>query len=137
MVRWVSAIGVCLGLVFSSVAGAQTGKELLHACELLRRGMHVEGNTVYLPPGSNVVQCWGFIEAVAQYTALTDQDGKPRLNACPGPDTTVTEVLRVFVEYGEAHPEKLDMRAAGVAYEAMTEAFPCSKSRRSHGTFSQ
>jgi hypothetical protein len=44
--------------------------------ELLERGIHVEGTQVYLPPGSDVAQCWGFMLAVQQYSILADHDGK-------------------------------------------------------------
>ena len=65
------------------------------------------------------------MEAVQQYATLADQDGKTLLDSCPGPDTTMTEIIRVFVNYGKAHPEKLNLNAAAMAYNAMADAFPC------------
>jgi len=87
--------------------------------------MHIEGDKIYLPPGNDVNQCWGFMSAVQQYATLADQSGKPFLNACPGPNTTLTQIIRVFTNYAGAHPEKLDSKAAAVVYNAMTDAFPC------------
>lgn len=87
--------------------------------------MHVEGAIVYLPPGKEVHQCWGFMSAVLEYAALADRDGKPMLGACTGPDTTTTQVIRLFVNYANGHTEKLQLSAAAVAYNAMAEAFPC------------
>src|SRR5579862_808564 len=72
---------VCIGALFSFAARAQTARELLHVCEPLQRGMHVEGAQVFLPPGSDVAQCWGFINAVQQYGILADQDGRTWLGA--------------------------------------------------------
>lgn len=65
------------------------------------------------------------MEAVQEYAILADQDGKTLLNACPTPDSTTIEALRVFVRYALAHPEKLDLPAAAVAYNAMADVFPC------------
>jgi Rap1a immunity proteins len=33
--------------------------------------------------------------------------------------------VRLFVDYANAHPEKLNLPAAAVAYNAMADAFPC------------
>jgi hypothetical protein len=87
--------------------------------------MHVEGNKVYPPPGGDVRQCWGFMGAVLEYAALADRDGRPLLAACPKPDTTTIQVLRVFIDYANSHPDKLGLSAAAVAFNAMADAFPC------------
>jgi Rap1a immunity proteins len=125
MRRWVSLVGVCVALLASSAANAQSGKQMLQACQLLERGMHAEGSTLFLPPGMDIRECWGFMEAVQQYAILADHEGKPLLGACPKPDTTTTSIVRVFVSYALAHPEKLQLPAAAVAYNAMADAFPC------------
>ena len=73
-------LAIVLTLVWSATtAHAETAKELLHVCELLQRGMHVEGTQVFLPPGSDVAQCWGFMLAVQQSSILADHDGKTLL----------------------------------------------------------
>jgi len=104
---------------------AQTAGEMLHACETLQRGKRIEGNSVFLPPGKDSQQCWGFMSAVQQYSVLADQSGNRLLSTCPAPDTKTTQIVDVFVKYAKAHPEALNMLAAAVAYNAMAEAFPC------------
>jgi Rap1a immunity proteins len=116
---------IWLFCVSGSFALAQSASDMLHAYEILQRGMHVEGATVYLPPGNDVQQCWGFMNAVLQYATLANQNGKTLLNACPGPDTTVTQVIGVFVAYARSHPEKLYLKPAAIAYNAMADAFHC------------
>jgi hypothetical protein len=108
-------------------AQAQTAREQLHVCELLQSGMHVEGTQVFIPPGSDVAQCWGFMLTVQQYSILAHHDGKTFLDACPKPDTTTTQVLRIFIKYARSHPEKLGLPAAAVAFNAMADAFPCEE----------
>jgi len=108
-----------------SPAHAQTARELLPVCESLQRGLHKKRNQVLIPPGSDVAQCWGFMSAVQQYTALADQNGTRLLDACPKPDIATTQVLATFIRYARSHPDELDSPAAFVAFNAMRDAFPC------------
>ena len=118
-------MSVCFVVLASSVASAQSAREMLQACEMLQRGMHIEGTTIYIPPSAKVNQCWGFIEAVQEYSLLAGQNGKPLLDTCPGEDSTTVDVLHKFVAYLHKHPEKLDLKAAAATYNAMADAFPC------------
>jgi hypothetical protein len=131
MKRSIPGILALLALVgFGIPVQAQTATELLHVCELLQRGMHVQGAQVFIPPGSDVAQCWGFMLAVQQYSILADHEGKTLLGACPKPDTTTTQVLRIFIDYARSHPEKLGLPAAAVALNAMADAFPCDEEKK-------
>ncbi len=118
-------MSVCFIFLAGSVACAQSAREMLQACEMLQRGMHIEGNTIYIPPSTKVNQCWGFVEAVQEYSSLADQYGKTLLDACMGENSTTIDVLHAFVAYLQKHPEKLDLKAAAAAYNAMADAFPC------------
>lgn len=118
-------LGISFALSCCGLANAQSAGEMLHACEILQRGVRVEGETVYLPPGGDVHQCWGFMSAVQEYATLADQDGQTLLDACPSADTTTVQVIRVFIRYANVHPEELSSKAAAVAYNAMAQAFPC------------
>ena len=111
--------------VSSSFVRAQTTGEMLHACETLERGMHVEGKDVYIPPSLSANQCWGFMSAVQEYATLADRDGKTLLSACPDPNGTTVQVVHIFTEYARTHPEKRNLSAAAAAYNAMADAFPC------------
>jgi hypothetical protein len=104
---------------------AQTAGEMLHACQTLQRGMRIKGDTAFLPSGTEAQQCWGFMSAVQEYSVLADQAGTRLLSACPAADTKTTQIVDVFVKYANAHPEKRDIPAAAVAYNAIADAFPC------------
>jgi hypothetical protein len=116
-----------LGLIFisGSTASAQSASKILRTCEILQRGIHLERTTVYLPPSDDVHQCWGYMNAVLDYSVLADRDGKPLLGACVSAEATTIDVIGLFVSYANAHPDKLNLSAAAVAYNAMAEAFPC------------
>jgi hypothetical protein len=73
--------------------GAQNAGEMLKACEILQRGMHIDGNNAFLPPGVDARQCWGFMSAVQQYSTLADQNGKTLLNSCPPFEIKLSEVV--------------------------------------------
>jgi hypothetical protein len=118
------ALSVLAGL-FAFPAQAQTARELLPVCESLQRGLHTKRDQVFIPPGSAVAQCWGFMSAVQQYAAVADQNGTRLLDACPKPDITTTQVLGKFIRYARSHPKELDEPAALVAFHAMRDAFPC------------
>jgi hypothetical protein len=127
-----TATAICFLLLSSSFAMAQSAGEMLNACEILERGMHIEGESVFIPAAPDVNQCWGFMKAVQQYASLADQDGKTLLGACPDQDTKSTQIVRVFVAYAHQHPEKLSLKAAAVAYNAMADAFPCKATETGH-----
>ncbi len=127
MWRLMGPLAAACFVVFLSVlpARAQSAEDMLQACEALEQGMRVVGGHPYLPRRPDVQQCWGFMEAVQQYATLADQDGKTLLDACPSPDSTTIQVVHVFTDYARAHPDKLGLKAAAVAYNAMADAFPC------------
>jgi hypothetical protein len=111
--------------ISSSTAQAQTAGEMLRSCEILQRNAHTEGSSVFLPPDVDARQCWGFMAAVQQFTTLADQNGKPLLNSRAPEDTKQSDIVRIFVDYARAHPDKMNLIAAAVAYNAMADAFPC------------
>jgi hypothetical protein len=111
--------------ISSSTAHAQTAGEMLRSCEILQRNAHTEGSSVFLPPDIDARQCWGFMAAVQQFSALADQNGKPLLNWCVPEDTKQSDIVRIFVDYARAHPDKVNLIAAAVAYNAMADAFLC------------
>jgi hypothetical protein len=65
------------------------------------------------------------MNAVLDYSVLAVRDGKPLLGACVSAETTTIDVIGLFVSYANSHPDKLNLSAAAVAYNAMAEAFPC------------
>jgi len=131
MARTISGILVLLAFVAAGTpAHAQTARELLHACESLQRGIRVKRDQVLILPGSDVAQCWGFMLAVQQYSALADQNGQTLLGACPKPDTTTAQVLRIFIKYARSHPDKLGGPAGLLAFNAMADAFPCDERKK-------
>ena len=109
----------------STPARSETGNGLLQACEALEREIRISGNNIQLPARTDVHRCWGYMGAVQDLSVIVDETGKPLLNSCPGPDTTLTQLIRVFTNYARAHPQELHLKASQLVYRAMLSAFPC------------
>jgi Ssp1 endopeptidase immunity protein Rap1a len=92
-------------------AHSETGNGLLQACEALEREARISGNNVALPPRPDVHKCWGYMGAVQDFSVMV-LDEKTVFNSCPGPKTTLTQLIRVFTNYARTHPEELHEKAS-------------------------
>jgi hypothetical protein len=63
--------------------------------------------------------------AVQDLSVEVDETGKPLLRSCPGPKTTLTQLIRVFTNYVSTHPQELHEKASLLVLNAMVSAFPC------------
>jgi len=108
----------------STPAHSETGNGLLQACEALEREIRISGRDVQLPERADVHICWGYMGAVQDFSVMVD-DGKTLFRSCPGPKTTLTQLIRVFTNYARTHPQELHEKASRVVYRAMLSAFPC------------
>lgn len=119
-------LGLFMMLASNSTAWAQDGGEILQACETLEREIRISDSMVSLPSGDiTPYKCWYFLSAIQQTTAMVDASGARLVYSCPGPNTSLTQIIRVFTNYARSHPEKLNLTAAQVAYDAMKASFPC------------
>jgi hypothetical protein len=118
---------LALTLFLCTPAHSETGDGLLQACEALEREIRISGNNVQLPARADVHKCWGYMGAVQDFSVMVDnQTGKTLFHSCPGPDTTLTQLIRVFTNYARTHPQELHEKASLLVYRAMLHAFPCS-----------
>jgi hypothetical protein len=114
-------------LSLASPACATTGTELLQWCEALERGIRLDGEQVQIPQNPLALQCWGYMKAVQDFGATLEDDGNyPITGACAPEDTTLTQLIRVFLTYARAHPDELSDRASFVVLRALRNAFSCS-----------
>ena len=117
---------LALILLLCTPARSETGNGLLQACEALEREALIEGDSIQLPAKTDVHECWGYMGAAQDFSAMVNnQTGKRLLNSCPGPKTTLTQLVRVFTNYAKAHPQELHEKASLLVYRAMLNAFPC------------
>ena len=122
-----------LNVTNAAPAAAQNADRLLHSCELIEREASASRDAAFsLGYGQN--ECWDFMAGTLQYALLADADGKRLLTVCPAATTRIADAVRVFVDYARTHREKLDLKAAEVAYAAMKEAFPCKDPMKEDGS---
>ena len=123
------SIAIALQLTFSNATFAQDvtkAEGLLHACEIFDKRVKFHGDSVTIPADPAAYVCWGYLSATQDYSVIVPGDKPiPMMESCPPPETTLTQLIHVFVVYGEAHPEVLHLKAGIVVHRAMKAAFPC------------
>src|SRR5436309_319167 len=111
-------------LFLCTPARSETGTTLLQACEALEREIRIVGDRVSLPNRTDVHRCWGYMSAVQDFATIVVNDRRI-LYSCPGPDTELTQLIRVFTNYARTHPQELHEKASVLVMRAMETAFPC------------
>ncbi len=89
-----------------------TGEQLLEACVNASSSLD-RGN------------CWGYLSAFVEVTALMSQNDAINPTFCLGANTTLSQYQRVVVRYGAANPEFLHLGAAFLVSLAFEQEFPC------------
>ena len=110
-----------------SAHSMESANELLSSCEDFLRAYRPSGVGFTLQPQSGSgYECWGYINAIQQLSALTDH-GRTLTGACPAPATSALQIIEVLVAYLQSHPEELHERAGVEAIYALRQAFPCTR----------
>ncbi|WP_374207864.1 Rap1a/Tai family immunity protein [Bradyrhizobium sp. 190] len=124
-------IVVASSLSFAAPAHSlESANELLSSCERFLAIARIDGNRVSMtrnePPA---FECWGYLGAFQELSAIRHDGEKiPITRACLPAESSLVQLIRVFVSYAQKHPEDLHQRAGLVALEALQAAFPCRKS---------
>jgi hypothetical protein len=110
-----AAITVLIG---SSAAQANTTEALLYECEQLVQTMRPIGDEVAYTRGG---YCLGYMNA------LIDVLNSGTALLCGEKGMRAGQMARLFVRYGQAHPEKLNLPPLTLLASAMSEAYPCKQ----------
>jgi hypothetical protein len=103
-------------------AQANKTELLLYQCEQLVQTMRPNGShDIFVTQGGH---CIGYMEALID-VANTGTDLWPF--PCGTDRITSTQLARLFVRYGEAHPEKLNLPPLTLPASAISEAYPCKQ----------
>ena len=117
----------CVACAFATdCARALPANELLQSCETVVQTIKTDlGDTVDISPAG--LPCWYYISAVQNMTSLTDEADERLLHICPPSDTTVLDLVRVFVRQArEAKPNVTGVEnAATLVFTALLKAYPC------------
>jgi Rap1a immunity proteins len=105
-----------------------SGEGMLAACEELERTIRPTGGDWVNFTSRDAGECWAFVGAMQQVSRFTDPTNRSALSGtCLPPDSTLTQLIRVFTSFARAHPEVLHERPAQVVLWAFQSAFPCQR----------
>ena len=110
-----------------------SARELAGDCRTLLQGKRGSGKEIQIPFTRRALVCWGYMQAIQDFSVLADPQGHRLLGACPRENTTVLELIEAFVAYARSHARELPENAALAVTQALQEAFPCSEPSRSRG----
>jgi hypothetical protein len=120
-------MGVCL--ISVGAAKAQTASEYLQYCSEFLSSAVQRGDQVLLPPGG-ASNCWHFFIAFRELADMQDQAATaPSLGLCIPTNVRLTQLIRMFVMYANAHPQALQQAPAVMAWQATWQYFNCNGPR--------
>jgi hypothetical protein len=129
MLRKVLAWGFATAIILTatSSARAQTGAEYLRYCEQFENAVVQRGGQLSFPDGGPS-NCWHFFIAFRELADVVDMEtGKSGLGLCIPTDVPLTQLIRIFTNYAEAHPDTLQTVPAILAWQAVWQSFHCDR----------
>ena len=117
-----SAFLIAALLPLAREANAMDASNLLASCETLLREMPVPGEDVAV--SKDGLPCWYYMSAIQDSALLSDITRKPFLSTCVPPNSTLTQLIHIFVSYAQSHPAGLSSPAVDLVFGALWEAYP-------------
>lgn len=96
---------------------------LAHACQLFERMPTAATKATRVP--ADAVVCVGYMQAMQDLAVLSDVNRQRLLGSCPATTTTLGELIRAFLDYSRAHPDRADEKAAVAVIRSFQDAYPC------------
>ena len=129
--RHAAALALIAIAIFCPSAFAESAEELLSACKPIVDAK-VSGQNIQFPHDFNTGECWeafGTLQRISRYSD-SNPPNKPLLPiGCAPPESTRSELIAVFVEYVQRHPEHRHDDFVDVVLAAFQTAFPCGKAK--------
>ena len=138
-----ATVAVALLLLGASCATsrAQSAEEMASDCKgIVQAKVYDEGEkgmALSIPDNVSSGTCWGAFlsfQSAIFYVGYEYPDGthsqtpRPFFGICAPTDVSTSQLIKVFVHYTDAHPEKLNDGFFQVALDAGKYAFPCKSS---------
>lgn len=120
---------VVVAAAFSSVyAFAESAEELYSACKPIAEAK-VAGEQIEFPITYETGECWGAFSALQRLSAYVNpSSGLPWLGKlCVPSESTRSELIAVFVDYVQHHPERRHDDSVDVIMDSWRAAFCKSK----------
>jgi hypothetical protein len=104
----------------------RSAEGLLEACGEVVRSLRDAGDSVTFTTTFSTGECWAYVGALQRAANYGDPvTHQSLLGTCLPPDSTLAQLVRVFVTYARAHPEQLHKAPSDVVLHSFQSAFPC------------
>ncbi len=110
----------------SAQTALNTTADVLPGC----RAIAAAGSPLDFSQNLRTGLCWGGFAAIQRALVYTDADWEPSLSVCPPPESTLVQLITIFVGYVDRHPEVLHEHFFDIAVRSIREAFPCPDEAR-------
>jgi len=98
-------------------AAADSAQEVAASCRELLKASPKKSFEVGL--------CFGSFTTLFALSGVVDQNRAPILGFCRPPNASLADLVRVFVQHVDSHPQSAQTYYAIEAVNALVEAFPC------------
>ena len=123
------ALGLILVLLVIAMPraadAAGTAHDLANDCQSLLAGKQGSGENIRIPLTKPALVCWGYMQAMQDFAALVDEDGRRMLGVCPPDRASLLDIVQAFVKYAGSHDKDLPDNAALAVTAALQSAYPC------------
>jgi hypothetical protein len=120
----VAALVIVAAIGFPSLAFGESAEELLADCKPIAEAK-VTGDRAFFELSPETGQCWGAFTVLQGASVWIDSPHHRVLGACTPASAKRTELIAVFVEYVQQHPESRHEDFVDVAMRALQKAYPC------------
>jgi Rap1a immunity proteins len=130
--RWTMAraLALLLALVLAAMPlqarEVGTARDLAGGCRTLLQGKRGSGEHIRIPLSKPALVCWGYMQAMQDFAALADENGRRMLGICPPDRATLLDIVEAYVKYANGHAKDLPENAALAVTAALQAAFPCT-----------
>ena len=121
-------ISFCLSLLVPQLASADSAQQLLSECRSIAN-VDVSGEDIRFQQTYETGVCWGTFGAI-QKVIFTATTRRPLYGVCAPPNSTLSQLVAIFVSYAEKNPQHLHEDGFDIALESLQVAFSC-KGRKS------
>ena len=123
----ISIIVTLIGLAATialAVDADDTTQQMLSNCRPIASAQ-LTGDRVVLSQTYAIGTCMGAFRMMQRVIVSIDDKNRRIYSVCAPPDSTLTQLIKVFINYAERNPQRLHEDFSIVALDSLAMAFPC------------
>jgi hypothetical protein len=91
----------------------ESARNLANYCRSLEKGAKGTGRDIRIPNTKQALLCWGYMQAIQDFTVLVEENGHRLIGSCPPEQITLLQLIHSFLAYARSHPVALSERLLG------------------------